>query len=73
MPVPAQQRLRPHRKRAPRAARRDSAERRQDQPVARLQARPTGLPAKDRQLLPEDEDLDLFRTIAPGEQDQKRQ
>jgi len=47
-PVPAQQRLRPHRERSPRAARRDSAERRQHEPVARLIPRPTRLASEDR-------------------------
>jgi hypothetical protein len=38
----------------------------------RLETRPPRLPAEDRQLVPEHEDLELLRTIAPGEQYQKR-
>jgi hypothetical protein len=71
--VPAQQRLRPHRKRTPSAARRDPAERRQHKPVRRLEPRATGLPTEDRQLVPKHKDLKLLRTIAASKQQQKRQ
>ena len=72
-PVPAQQRLWPNREPAPGAARRDPAERRQHEPVSRLESRPSDLPAQDRQLVPEHEDLELLRSISTGEQHQQRQ
>jgi hypothetical protein len=71
-PVPAQQRLRPHREHTPRAARRDPAECRQHEPVARLESRPTHLSTENRQLVPQHKNFELLRPIAPGEQHQQR-
>jgi hypothetical protein len=71
--VPAQQRLRPHRELVPAAARHDPAERRYDEPVARLEPGLTHLPTEDRQLVPQHENLELLRTIPANEQQQKRQ
>jgi hypothetical protein len=39
----------------------------------RLESRPTGLAAEDRQFVPEHEDLEFLRTVAPSEQHKKRE
>ena len=65
-PMPAQQRLRPDQEDAPRAARQHPAQRRKQQPVVRLEPRPADLPAQDRQLVPEHENLELLRPITAG-------
>jgi hypothetical protein len=57
---------------APGAARRDPAERRQHEPIVRPETRPTGLPAENRRLVPEHQDVELLRTITPGKQQQQR-
>ena len=67
----AQQRLRPHRGLALAEERRDPAERRQHEPVAGLEPRPTRLPTENRQLVPPNENL--LGTIAPNEQQHKHQ
>jgi len=41
---------------------------RKQQPVVRLNPRPANLSAKDRQLVPEHENLQLLRTITSREQ-----
>jgi hypothetical protein len=64
--MPAQQRLRLNHERLPASSRQDPAQRRERQPVMRLESRLTGLPAEDRQLVPEHENLELRRPNAGG-------
>jgi hypothetical protein len=72
--MPGKQRLRPHRKRSPRAAGKHPAERRQQHSVVHLEARPPGLAAKDRQLMAQHQNLELLRSIlAPEEHEQFEQ
>jgi hypothetical protein len=65
--VPTQQRLRPHREGVPAAPRQQPAQRRKQQPIVRLEARPADLPPKNRQLMPEHENLQFLRPVTPGE------
>jgi hypothetical protein len=44
------------------------AQRRKQQPVVRLELRPADLPAKNRQLMPEHESLELLRSVTPSEE-----
>jgi hypothetical protein len=72
--MPAQERLRPHEERVPAAPRQHTAQRRKQHAVRKLEPRPADLPAKDRQLVPEHEYLQLFRPItASAENDQLQQ
>jgi hypothetical protein len=72
--MPAQKRLRPNEEGVPGAARQHATERGQQQPVVYLQSRPARLPAKNRQLVSEHEDLQLLRSItAANEHDQLEQ
>jgi hypothetical protein len=66
--LPAEKRLRLHREGAPRAARQHPAERRKQHSVVRLEARPTHVPAKDRKLVAEHENLELLRSIAASDE-----
>lgn len=52
----------------PGTARQDPAERRQQQPVVGLDAGPTYLAAKNRQLVAEHEDLEFLGSITAAEQ-----
>jgi hypothetical protein len=63
-PMPAQQCLRPHHEGLPRAPRQHSAERRQEQAVALAELRPLHLPPQDRELMPQQQDLEFLRAIA---------
>jgi hypothetical protein len=65
--MPVQERLGPHQESAPRAARQHPAQRRQKQSVVRLESRLPGLPAKDRQLVAEHEDLQLLGSVAAAD------
>jgi hypothetical protein len=72
--MPVQKRLRSHREGVPAASRQHSAQRRKQQPVVELESRLFGLPAKNRQLVPEHENLELLRPLAtPKEHDQLQQ
>jgi hypothetical protein len=66
--VPPQERLRPHQEDVPAAPRQHSTQRRKHQPVVRLEPRPADLPAKNRQLVPEHEDLQRLRPITATEE-----
>ena len=66
--MPGQERLRPYRERSPGKARKHPAERRQQDPVLRFEARPPGLAATNRQLVPEHENLELLGSIATAEE-----
>jgi hypothetical protein len=66
--MPVEERFRPHQERVPRAARQHPAERRQQHSVVRLESRLPGLPAKDRQLMAEHEDLQLLRSVAASDE-----
>src|SRR5439155_3218228 len=66
--VPAQQRLRRDEERLPQAPIQHSAERRQYEPVALRRLRPPRLPPRDRQLVPQNEQLEFLRAIAAREQ-----
>ena len=65
--MPGKQRLRPHRERGPGAARKHPAERRQQDPVVRFEARPRDLAAENRQLVAEHEDLEFLGSITAAE------
>jgi hypothetical protein len=67
-PMPAQQRLGPHEEDVPAAPRQHSTQRSEQRPVVRLEARPTGLSAKNRQLVPEYEDLELLLPVTSSEE-----
>jgi WD40-like Beta Propeller Repeat len=69
--MPAQQRLGPYQEGAPVAPRQHSAQRRKKQPVVWLEARLTDLPSKNRQLVPEDENLQLLRPLTPTKKHDK--
>jgi hypothetical protein len=72
--MPAQQRLRPHQERPPRATRQHPAECSQEKPVAWRELRPPHLPPQDRQLMPQHQDLKLLRALtAPEQHDQLEQ
>jgi hypothetical protein len=61
--MPAQERLRPDQESVPVAAREHPAQRAKQQPVARLELRAADLPAKNRELVPEDKNLQFLLTI----------
>jgi hypothetical protein len=67
-PMPAQERLRPHQERLPGATRQHPAERSQEKPVTRGELRPLHLPPHDRELVPQNQDLQLLRALAAPEQ-----
>ena len=72
--MPCQERLGLHEEGVPGAARQNAAERRQEESVLGLDARPADLAAKDRQLMAEHEDLELLCAITAGdEHDQLKQ
>src|SRR6266545_3285208 len=72
--VPAQQRRRTHRETPRRAPRQRSRERREDCPIHGPKPCSPRLPANDRQLMPEQEDLELFRALRSAQQhDQLKQ
>jgi len=66
--MPVQQRLRLHEEGVPGAARQHPAERRQQQPVLGLDPRPVDLAPKNRQLVPEHENLQLLRSVAAADE-----
>jgi hypothetical protein len=66
--MPAQQRLRMHQESAPAAPRNHPAQRRKQQPVLRLEPRLADLTAKNRQLVPEHENLELLHPVTPTEE-----
>ncbi len=72
--MPAQERLRPHEKDAPTAARQRAAQCCEQEPIVGFKPRLADLPAKDRQLVAQHENLELLLTIAAGdEHDQLQQ
>jgi hypothetical protein len=74
MAMPGQECLRAHRERNPTLARKYPAERRQQEPIVYLEARPPDLAAKNRQLVAEHENLKLLGSIpAPEEHDELEQ
>jgi hypothetical protein len=63
-----------HREDVPGAARKHPAERRQEHSIVHLESRAPALPAKDRELVPEHEDLEFLRSVASSdEHDQLQQ
>jgi hypothetical protein len=71
--MPAKQRRRAHEEGAPARAGQQSTRRRQEDPVARPQLPPTCLPAQHRQLMPQDHDLQLLKTLRARPQQHKLQ
>jgi hypothetical protein len=71
--MPSQQRLRPHREGVSRPARQHPAERRQQHLIVRLEPRLPRLPAKDRQLVAEHENLQLLRPVASSDENDQLQ
>ena len=72
--MPTQQRLRTHQESAPAAPRHHPAQRCKQQPVVRLKPRLADLTAKNRQLVPDNENLELLhRVTATKEHDQLQQ
>src|SRR5438067_1897823 len=67
-PMPGEQRLRLNEECVPAAARQHPAEGGEQQPVVRLKPRPVDLAAKDRDLVAEDKDLELLRSVAAAEE-----
>jgi hypothetical protein len=68
LPVPAQQRGRTHRQTPQCASRQRPAEGSEDRSVDGPKLRSSGLPAQDRQLMPEHEDLELLRALRSAQQ-----
>jgi hypothetical protein len=66
--MPGQKRLGPHRECSPGVAWKHPAQRRQQDPVVRLEAWPPDLAAKNRQLVAKDENLQLLRAIPAAEE-----
>jgi len=66
--MPAQQRLRRDQHRMPRATRQHAAEGRQQETVRRRELRPPRLASQDRQLVAQDENLQLLGAVAAHEQ-----
>jgi hypothetical protein len=64
--MPVQQRLWPQQKGAPATPRQHSAQRRKRKAIRRFEPRLVDLAAKDRQLVPGHEDLQLLRSLAPA-------
>jgi hypothetical protein len=62
-PVPATDRLRPHEHTAPPLTRKHSDECGQEHPIGRVAAWPAHLPTEHRELVTQDQDLDLVRGI----------
>jgi hypothetical protein len=61
LPMPAQNRPRPHEQRSfPRRSRQHAAQRRQKRPIRTRQLRTSNLTLQHRQLVPEQQDLDLL-------------
>jgi hypothetical protein len=72
--MPAQERLRANEERPPGAPGQQAAECRQQQPVRRGELGPRDLPAQDRQLVSQHQDLQLLRALTASEQhDQLKQ
>src|SRR6266545_3491959 len=59
--MPTQHRLWLHREARPSRSRKRSTQRREERPVNWAWLRPTRLPTQDRQLVPQDQDLQLLR------------
>ena len=66
--VPTTNRLGSHKDAAPPVARQQPGERREQDPISRAAVRPSNLPAKQDQLVPQDKDLDLVRSLRPATQ-----
>jgi hypothetical protein len=66
--MPAQQGLRLHWERVPALPRQHPTQRCKEQSIVRFEARAPDLAAKDRQFVPEQENLQLLRPIASGEE-----
>src|SRR6266542_6734261 len=73
LPVPAKQRLRLEREDCPGGPGHRAARRRQQRSIRPRQRRPRGLSAEDRQLMAEDEDLQLLRATRPPQQPHQRE
>src|SRR5439155_5776178 len=71
--VPAKQRLRLEREGRPRRLGERAAQRREQRSICSCQLRPRGLSAEDRQLMAEDEDLQLLRATRPPQQPYQRE
>src|SRR2546425_115133 len=71
--VPAKQCLWLDREDCPGRPGQRTAQRRQQRAISSRQLRPRGLPAEDRQLVPEDEDLHLLRATRPSQQPHQRE
>jgi hypothetical protein len=71
--MPTKQSLRPHQERIPAAARQHPAQRGKQQPVALRVPRLPDLPAKDRKLVPEHENLEILRPITAPKQNHELQ
>jgi hypothetical protein len=71
--VPTEKGLRLDREDCPGRSGKRTAERRQQRAISPCQPRPRGLPAKDRQLVPKNEDLQLLRATRPTKQPHQRE
>jgi len=66
--VPAKQRRRADRQARPRTLRQSPRKRGEDRSIDRTEPRSLRLPAQDRQLMPEHQDLELLRALRPAQQ-----
>src|SRR6266508_1130677 len=71
--VPAQERVRPHGEARPGRPWQRAAQRRQQRPISSGQLWRCSLPPQNRQLVAEDEDLQLLRATRPSEQPNERE
>jgi hypothetical protein len=71
--MPTEQRLWLHGETRPRWPRKRAAQRCQQRAVSRGEVRTTRLPTQDRQLVSQNQDLQLLRATRPGQQRQKRE
>ena len=71
--VPAQQRLRLHREARPRLPGQHATQRRQQRTIRSVQLRFLGLPAQNRQLMPQNQDLELLRAARTPEKPYERE
>ena len=71
--MPVQQRLRSHEESVPSAPWQHAAQRSEKKPIMRPEPRLTNLPAKDRQLVTEHENLQLVRALTPAKEHKQLQ
>ena len=71
--VPAQQRPRTHQEHRPGPARQRTAQRRKQHSISLAKLQRLGLSPQDRELVPQDQDLEFLRTRRPAAQHEQRE